>query len=440
MLRALWVCGMVTLLAADVAAQAPLTLAEAMQRARTATPAARALAASTAEADARVPQARAGYFPRVDVTAGVQRGNHPVFAFSSLLAQRQFTSANFDIDALNHPAAVNNVRSVVAVEQPLFDGGQTRLAVRTAELSRDAAAAAADAARQDLALQAADAFVTVLRLESALRAIDAAIEAAADDLARAESRRDVGVVTEADVLEARVHVASVRERQVTTAADLAVARLRLNEAIGAPLDGEFRPVTPAVDGAAGLPGAPESLVQQAGASRPELREADLRGSLADTAVRAARAAWLPRIGAQGGWEFNGDRVSTQRSSWVAGAQVEINLFRGFGDAARLAEAKQAALRAAAERERVALAVEVDVRAAAARLAAAAARAATGEAALAQARESQRIIRDRYDTGLAAIGDVLRAAGAVLDAESRATAARMDVILRTVALDRAIGRL
>jgi outer membrane protein TolC len=37
-------------------------------------------------------------------------------------------------------------------------------------------------------------------------------------------------------------------------------------------------------------------------------------------------------------------------------------------------------------------------------------------------------------------DVLRAAEATLDAESRAIAAGMDVILQAVALDRALGRL
>jgi outer membrane protein TolC len=60
--------------------------------------------------------------------------------------------------------------------------------------------------------------------------------------------------------------------------------------------------------------------------------------------------------------------------------------------------------------------------------------------LSQARESQRIVRDRYDSGLATATDVLRAGEAVLDAESRATDAEMNVILQTVALDRAAGRL
>jgi outer membrane protein TolC len=85
-------------------------------------------------------------------------------------------------------------------------------------------------------------------------------------------------------------------------------------------------------------------------------------------------------------------------------------------------------------------IEVDVRAALAQLAAARAREGAGQTALTQARESQRIIRDRYESGLATVTDVLRAGEAALDAESRAIAAEMDVILQTVALDRALGRI
>jgi outer membrane protein TolC len=106
----------------------------------------------------------------------------------------------------------------------------------------------------------------------------------------------------------------------------------------------------------------------------------------------------------------------------------------------MAEARHARVRATAERERVAQRIEVDVRGTLAQLAAARAREEAGRAALAQARESQRIIRDRYESGLATVTDVLRAAEATLDAESRATFAEMDVILQTVALDRALGRL
>ena len=143
---------------------------------------------------------------------------------------------------------------------------------------------------------------------------------------------------------------------------------------------------------------------------------------------------------QGGWEFNGETLGAQQSSWVIGAEVRVNVFRGFADTARTTEAHHAQVRATAERERVERRIEVDVRGALAQLAAARAREEAGRAALMQARESQRIIRDRYEGGLATVTDVLRAAEAALEAESRATTAETDVILQTVALDRALGRL
>ena len=156
--------------------------------------------------------------------------------------------------------------------------------------------------------------------------------------------------------------------------------------------------------------------------------------------RTARAALLPTVGVQGGWEFNGETLGAQQSSWVIGAEVRVNVFRGFADTARMTEARHAHVRATAERERVERRIEVDVRGALAQRAAARAREEAERAALTQARESQRIIRDRYEGGLATVTDVLRAAEAALEAESRATTAETDVILQTVALDRALGRL
>ena len=57
------------------------------------------------EAALRVTPARAGYWPTVDLVESWQRGTQPVFVFSSLLAQRRFTAANFAIDMRNRAEA-----------------------------------------------------------------------------------------------------------------------------------------------------------------------------------------------------------------------------------------------------------------------------------------------------------------------------------------------
>ena len=80
-----------------------LTLADAIARARTTHPDASVAAAAEQAAARGATQARAGYLPTVDLIESWQRGNQPVFVFSSLLSQRRFTAANFAIDALNNP-------------------------------------------------------------------------------------------------------------------------------------------------------------------------------------------------------------------------------------------------------------------------------------------------------------------------------------------------
>jgi outer membrane protein TolC len=415
----------------------PLTLEEVMKRAQGSTADARALASAVDEADARVQQAQSGFWPRIDVSETVQRGNQPVFVFSSLLSQRQFSEANFSIPALNYPDPITNTRTAISLEQPVFDAGLTSLRVEAAKLGRDMATATQSDAQQDLAFRAAQTFIRVLQLEAAARATDAAVEAAESDRERARARRDVGVVTEADVLALEVHLADMRQRQIATAGDLAVARMQLAEAIGLPLTAPVNLVRPVsvlttID--------ENALVRDALMAHPQRRRADVQRQLANNARRTARAGLLPSIGVLAGWEFNGATLGAQQSSWIVGADVRLNIFRGFADSARIAEATHAQTRAAAEWERVERQIEVNVRAAFAHLAAARAREDAGRTALAQARESQRIIRDRYENGLATATDVLRAAEAMLDAESRATTAEMDVILQTVALDRALGRL
>jgi outer membrane protein len=422
---------------APALAQTPLTLEDAIRRAQGETADARALASAIDEANARVQRAQSGFWPRVDVTETVQRGNQPVFVFSSLLSQRRITAANFAIPALNHPDPVTNTRTAVALEQRIFDSGLTHLGVQAATLEREAASAGRDAARQGLAFRAAQAFVQVLQLEATARATDAAVDAAESDRQRARARREVGLVTEADVLAVDVHRADMRQRQIAASGDLAVARMQLAEAVGLPLTDPVVPLRPVPRPA---PADGDALVRDALATHPDLRQADVHLQLADNGRRTARAALLPSVGVQAGWESNGATLGAQQSSWVIGAEMRVNVFRGFADTARISEAVHAHARATAERERVERRLEVDVRGALAQLAAARAREEAGRAALSQARESQRIIRDRYEGGLATVTDVLRAAEATLDAESRATGAEMDVILLTVALDRALGRL
>lgn len=428
----------VSMAAAPARAQAPLTLQDAIAKAQTGNPDARIAELAEQEATHRVTQARAGYLPRVDAAETWQRGNLPVFAFGSLLNQRRFTAADFALDALNHPDPIDNFRLSVGAEQSIYDGGATRARVRAAQLGLQLAGSGRLSVRQALAVAATEAYGAVLRADAARATTMAALEAADADLKRARDRRDAGLVTDADVLAVEVHRATVEEARLRAALAADLARADLNRVMGEPLDAQFTLAPPAVAAAEALPPM-ATLEQEALGRRPELQQARLMVDLAGAQASEARAAYLPQVFAQAGWEGNGGQWNSRSGSWIVGAGVRINLFRGFADKARIAEANEGARRRDIERDRAETGVRLEVRTAASRLATSRAREALARSVLAQATERQRIVRDRYEQGLADVTTLLRAAEAVMQAEEQQTRARVDVLVDTASLDRALGR-
>jgi outer membrane protein len=399
-------------LAVPAAAQTQLTLTDAIARAR-----------------ARNPDAGS--------SESWQRGNQPVFVFSSLLAQRQFTAANFALGVLNHPDALDNFRVALTVEQPLFDG-VARANITVARIGHEMANATRQVVDQDLTASVTAAYGRVLAAAGARRSADAALDTARADRELAGNRRDAGLVTDADVLQIDVHLSRTREQQIVAAADERIARLRLNQLMSVPLGEAFllepAPAVANID-TTDLAGLETEAIK----NRPDVMFAGLQEELARANQTAARAAFLPKVSAQGGWELNGGAWNSRAPGWIVGAVARVNLFNGLADKARLAEAADRATRHALERDKAETAARLDVHVAVARLDAARANEAVGRDAVAQALESRRIIRDRYEAGLTDVASLLRSAEAVAQADAQQVAAHVAVLTASADLQRALGR-
>jgi outer membrane protein TolC len=421
----------------EVRAQERLPLPQAIAAVLTANPDVVAASAATQEAAQQAPQARAGFLPRLDFTQSWQRGNQPVFVFGSLLAQRQFAEADFALRQLNTPEPLTNSRSALAVEQAVFDGGRTRAAVRIASLSASVAMAAERQIRNDLQLAATRAYGQVLRAGAGRRAAESAVAAAEENARTAEARRDVGTGTEADVLSMRVHLAEMRARLIDAASGERIARAELNRLMNTTLDREWILDEPAVL-TQRLPDA-NIFVERALRQRPEIEQATLRSGVSRAMQQSARSALLPQLVVQGGYEWNDGQRAGPASSWIAGANLRVSLFSGGANVARVRQASFALQRTEAEHARAEAAVRLEVLTALEQLGAARARQDIGRAAVMQARESQRMIRDRYEAGIAPANDAIRAATAVLDAEAQRINALVDLLVAEAALQRATGQ-
>jgi len=420
------------------AAQEALTLNEAIGASVASNASLRAARAAGDEAAARVPEARAGLFPRLSFSESWQRGDQPVFVFSSLLASRQFAAANFAIDFLNHPNPTGFFHASAGAEQLLFDGGRSRARSTAAGLQRDLAQATSEQTAADLAVEVTRTFGRVLTAQATHRAADAALTSAHEDQSRAERRRDAGTATDADVLSFAARAADLRRQVIQADADAAIASAELNRLMGRPVDHLFIAVAPAPFAPGDLP-ALDALFAEADAHRPEVRQAALSSTLAGVERHSAHSALYPRIAAQGAVDWSGTRFNDRASAWIAGVELRWTLSTSGSEFAQRKAAAAAVSRAAALEDDTRAAVHVDVVAAVRTREAARARQAVGSAAVEQARESERVIRDRFAAGVAGVTDVLRASSALLDAEANQTSALVDVIVSDALLDRALGR-
>src|ERR1700693_333050 len=127
------------LLSAPGYCQDPIALKDAVRLALEKNKSIEASGATQRAAESRIAEARGGFLPKVNYSESWTRSDNPVFVFSSLLTQHEFGEQNFQIGPLNRTDFLNNFQSLVTADQVLYGAGQTKLAVRSAEFTKDLA-------------------------------------------------------------------------------------------------------------------------------------------------------------------------------------------------------------------------------------------------------------------------------------------------------------
>jgi outer membrane protein len=421
--------------------QEALTLRQAVDLALRSNPLVAAADAGEKEAEARIHQARSGYMPRVQFSESLQRSNNPVFAFTSLLTQHQFSEGNFAIGPMNHPDALNNHQSRLMVEQVLFDARQTSRGVEAARFTRQLASEDTRRSQSDVILHVLQTYFGVALAEKNLEVARQSVESAQADLARAESIFQSGRSTQADLLSVRVHLAAMREQQIRASNDMAVARAALNDALGVNLDRRFELTTPLDSGAAAPEASLEEYRRLAAKNRPEMRQAELAQRLAHTQQQIAGSAYWPEVVFQGILEADRQNVFNKGgANWFTAVKLRWSLWNGGETKARLQQARFAETRAEALRRRSDSAIHLEVRKAYLDLKAAVQRVEVASAASAEAEEAHRIIQNRHQTGLTTVTELLRSEIALAGARTRRLAAIYDRRVAAAALEHAAGTL
>lgn len=434
--------GAIAVQAQESASGEPVTLEQAVQMALTKNPGLKAQAEESVVARAQTLQARAAWFPRVDFSQSFLRGNDPVYVFGTLLRQRQFTAAHFGLPGLNAPTPLNNSLTRLDGQMMLFDSLRTHYRVAGARRRETAADLSTEQARQDLILRVVRAYYGVIVARENVSAAREALRTAESNEQRVTDLEKAGLVVTSDKLSAQVFRAQMKEREIRAANQLALARMALGHELGlgpvALKEPQDALKEPGGTGAATM----EEWEKIALAERPALRAAEMQQQAAASGTKVARAEFAPRVGVFANFERDAETLGGGPSgtNWTAGARVELNLFAGGADRARLDEARARERQAANQVDYFRSGVRLEVRQAFLEVSAAEQRAAAARDAVEQAKESLRIIQDRYEAGLATMTDLLRAQTAQLEARTGYFSALHDWQVARAQLERAAGKL
>jgi TolC family type I secretion outer membrane protein len=429
-----------------VAAQTPapaaqeLTFADAVRVALEKNPTVQAANAYSKAVHEGIAEAKAGRLPRLDFTEGFTRGNNPVYVFGGLLTERQFTTADFGLNFLNTPPPLDIFRTQASAALPLYDAGQTGLRIKDAKLSAQAAGESGQRTRQEVIFSVVKAYTDELLAKENVRVADAAVKAAQSDLDRAQARQEEGQAVPSDLLSARVQLAQTQQDllQAKNAVDLAQAAL--NVAMGLPEDASTA-IASGLKESQFEAGALTERQALALKNRPDLLEAGVGVQRAKNGEHMARAEFLPTLNAFGSWEEDNETFLTRGgNNWTAGVSLNVNIFDGGANRARLAAARYRQTQAQAQAAQLTAAVKLQVREAYLNLTTAQQRLNVSRQAQVEAEESLRIVQNRYDAGLATITDLLQVETAHTSAQKNYLNALFDYRLSYAALELATGEL
>jgi len=331
---------------------------------------------------------------------------------------------------------------------------------------QDARVSELDRVRLDVGLEAATAYITVLRDQTRLQIQRQNLAYSRTNLERAEVRVAVGDANRAELYRWQSQIAGEQTEVMAAAVARRLALIELNRVLARPLEEHLElvdatvedqfqiVVDPRVDrylnDPASLDLLGDFLVEKGLAWSPELQQFDASILAAERAHTAAnRSFWSPDIGLTGGvghvisrggeGSAMNDPLLPDDTSWNVGVFASLPLFEGGARSAETRRTTQQTYRFRRDREATALLIEQNVRdatflVAASRLAIDLAR-KSAEAA----DRNLDLVADNYTVGRVSLVTLIDAQTNAVTSHLAAADAVNDYLLDLMRVERAVGR-
>ena len=320
---------------------------------------------------------------------------------------------------------------------PLYTGGRIEHGIEAAASMVGAARSDELRGALDLRLAVAQAYVNGLRAARLVGVAQSGVDSLSSFTQDVDNLFEQGLVARSDTLGARVALAEAKLRRIQASNGLELAQAAYNRLLGRDFS---QPLDLQEVGLEAQATDIDALTAQAEAIRPELATASDQGDALRAQAASVRGGLAPQLALVGSYGHQQNRYQAHEGI----ASIAVGLSWALFDGGQLRH-EAAALMAradavAAQRDEARSLIALQVRQAWLATQEAALRRVVASAALDNAEENLRLVRDRYSHGLAISTEVLQAETLRSASQTQGHAATYDALLAQLQLRRAIGTL
>ena len=298
--------------------------------------------------------------------------------------------------------------------QALFAGGGIRSAIKSTELTREAALLELKGVVNDALLEVRVRFYDILLALEKIKVQESNVDLLNQQLKNVTDRFDAGTVSGFEKLRAEVALANAQVPLIIArnAHRLAIEALRQSLGFVTNTRESLRKVPEFVGTLEFTPVDYDlqTALDAARAGRPELARLAKLVDARESTVTSAKANYYPNLSAFGGWQLRkglGNDFGDSSDGWLVGVQSQWAIFDGAATSGRVAQARSVTEQSRLALNEASLGVDVEVRRAISSLQEANELAAASQKVVAQAEESLRLANARYGAGTATQLDVLQ---------------------------------
>jgi outer membrane protein len=336
-------------------------------------------------------------------------------------------------DGVTHPHGYS-----VQLTQPLFEGFQNLNAIRQAKSTVQAAREALRTVEQTVLLDAATAYVNVVRDQAIVRLRENDVTVLTEQLKATKDRFEVGEVTRTDVAQAEARRSEALATLAAAQANLKTSRAAYEQIIGHPPENL---VTPASIRHL-LPSSINEAMTLGDGENPIILAAVYNEESSLYVVQQIMGEMLPEVTLEAQYEkrFDQSRSLKELETTTVTGRVNVPFYQGGGVSARVRQAKETNNQLKKEVEDARLRVHADVIANWGILQSSGPAITSAEAAVAANKIALTGVREEEKVGQRTTLDVLDATRELLNSQIGLVTALRDRVVAEYSLYAAIGRM